>query len=349
MVLQPPMKPSLRSLELMKSLNKEVTVQGFYYAGSIPMIVDDITRTYLNLPMPPESYIPIAGGGLAGMKSGDKVSVTGLLRKPVSSDPRYTIGEPAVIASKSVRKIPLSGIDVIKTSAPARNLSRTVSLPTVERIEALGADVVHPARRYAVLIAGGGNYASNHIRYWNDLLCMYGILRSNGYPADSISVIYHDGFEPDDAVEGKVSGDMPVHFAARRANITKVFNDLAAVMTKNDTLFIMINDHGGGCLVERSGGLDPGLEGGRWDTAGETSEDLISERGVNWDLNEDGDKSDALRVDESFTLGPSYGRMYDDDFAREVNKIGDYQSMIIVMDSASAEGSLTISAARIGS
>jgi len=90
--------------------------------------------------------------------------------------------------------------------------------------------------RYAVLIAGGANSASNHVRYWNDLKTMYNILRSNGYAAQRIYVIYADGVGRDTT--------MPVHYRATPESISTVFNLLSRTMSDNDTLYIMLNDHG---------------------------------------------------------------------------------------------------------
>lgn len=336
--LKPVIPAALRSPDLLKSLNKQVTVEGFYYAGSIPMVIDDITRTYVNLPLPTDSYVPLVGARPAGIKSGDKIKVTGLLRRPAPGDPNYVIGESAIIAGRTIHKITPTNLDRIKLTTPASILREGLSNPTIDKIKALGPDAMRPARKFAVLIAGGASYASNHIRYWNDTLCMYRILRENGYPADNIKVLYHDGFEPVNSVEGKVSGTMPIHYSARRPNIAKVFDDLAATMTENDSLFIMINNHGGGLLTKASGSYSPGMYGGRFDTSNELTEDLISEGEFDWDFNNDGDKADAHRVDECFYLGPTYGAMYDDDFAAEVNKIQDYAVMIIVMEQCFSGG-----------
>ncbi|MEO0228313.1 MAG: C13 family peptidase [candidate division WOR-3 bacterium] len=65
---------------------------------------------------------------------------------------------------------------------------------------------------------------------------MYNILRSNGYAAQRIYVIYADG-TPRDA-------SMPVHYSATPAAITTVFNTLSKTMSDNDMLYIMLNDHG---------------------------------------------------------------------------------------------------------
>lgn len=355
---------NFRSPEIMRSIGKEIMVEGFYYAGSIPMIVDDIERTYSNIEMPPDSYMVLTGLRPTGIRSGDKISVTGIIRKPKAGDPKQILEETVIMQGMDIRKISASNINKNRTtnpldrlkehmgnlipfpvtnkkvasSSPRDRLRERMSIPSAEKIEALGRGAMNPAKKFAVLIAGGGDYSNNHIRYWNDLLCMYQILRSSGYPAENIRVIYHDGFEPDDSVEGKVSGTMPIDFAANRGNIARVFNELAATVRNNDTLFIMINDHGGGLLTKKSGSYEPGLHNAQFDAYGETTEDLILEAEFKWDFNEDGDKTDSLRVDESFSLGPGRGRMYDDDFAVEVNKIKDYQTMIIVMEQCFSGG-----------
>lgn len=351
----------LRSPELLKLINKEVTVEGYYYAGSIPMIIDDIERTYDNILMPEHSYIPIVGHSNAGIISGDRISVKGVLRKPKDNDSISVKRESLVIEVLNIQKISYLTIKDKKTSppleqlkekilgvpklrdvkiseTPAERLKEKMKSETAEKIESLDKDVLYPGRKFAVLIAGGGNSANNHIRYWNDLLCMYQILKDKGYPERNIKVIYHDGIEPEDSVEGKVKGNMPIDFEASRENIKKVFDELAKTMKKNDKLFIMINNHGGGLLPEKDGFTEAGLKDARFDTDNEMTEDIISEALYNKDFNNDGDKEDFLRVDESIILGPGRGKMFDDDFALELNKIKEYGVIIIVMEQCFSGG-----------
>ncbi len=346
-------KKQLRSSELMKSLNKEVKVEGYYYAGSIPMIIDDIERTYDNMILPKHSYIPIVGKISNDIKSGDRISLKGILRKPQQGDSKTVINESVVIQAVSVQKIlsaeKVTAFDKYKDipkiqpfpfgESPAEKIKKGIKKDSViKQLEKISPQEAVPGRKFAVLIAGGGDYSDNHIRYWNDLLTMYQILREKGYPAQNIRVIYHDGFKPENTVDGKIKGDMPIDFEATKENIRRVFDELASTMTGRDKLFIMINNHGGGLLLKKHGYLEPGLHGGRFDEDNELTEDLISEATYREDYNNDKDKNDLLRVDESFILGPYKGQMYDDEFAEEVNKIRNYASMIIVMEQCFSGG-----------
>ncbi len=355
------LKKQLRSPEILKFLNSEVSVEGYYYAGSIPMIIDNIERTYDNIPLPTHSFIPIVGNIPAGIKSGDRISVKGILRKPEQKDPKTVRAESVVIQTLNIQKLAdarltdkrtssffdqikdkftdIPKIDDSVTEPPSEQIKERIRKSRIiETIEKIGPHQAYPEGKYAVLIAGGGGYESNHIRYWNDLLCMYQILRDRGYPAENINVLYHDGFEPDDKVEAKVKGTIPNILEASRENIERVFNNLATKMTSHDKLFIMINNHGGGLLLKKRGDLEAGLQSARFDTDNEQTEDLISEAQYNQDYNKDKDKNDLLRVDEAIILGPNRGTMYDDEFAEQVNKIRHYKVMIIVMEQCFSGG-----------
>lgn len=332
-------KGSIRTPELLRSMNRPVTVQGFYYGGSIPMIVDDMERVEINLPLPKESYIPIVGQRPAGLKWGDCVSVTGVLRKPKPSDPKSVREESVIIELQKMGKIEFAAKEKIRLSERTYDANKLASSAIVKRIQKLGKTVADMPEKYAVLIAGGGSPDSNHIRYWNDLVTMYSILRANGYPADHITVIYADGLEPEDDTEGKIDGDMPVDFSATRQNIQTTFDRLAMAMTPNDTLFIMTNDHGGGLLTRASGSLSPGIYGGRQDNNGDESADNLFEGAMNYDINNDGDKNDRFFIDETLSLWQTTV-FSDDEFATEINKIRNYKEMIIVCEQCFSGGML---------
>lgn len=64
--------------------------------------------------------------------------------------------------------------------------------------------------RFALLLIGGGNPASNHARYWNDLVFMYDTLIDDYYyQANNIIVLYANGNNPSD-FDGDV-GSPPTH------------------------------------------------------------------------------------------------------------------------------------------
>lgn len=312
--------------DLGRLLGRQVEVTGYYYGGSIPMIVDDMERVAVNLPLPPGCFVPITGPRPQGLKWGDHVKARGMLRRPGQGD------HPSLATSPAVLEIERADHLSVLRAAAIRGPAAALALPpaaSIRRVARYTKEQLTPARKYAVLIAGGGSVDSNHIRYWNDLTVMYDILISYGYQPSDITVIYADGLVPDDTREGKRASDMPVHFMASRANIRRVFDDLQRVVTPKDTVFIHINDHGGGCLTQRSGGLEPGLYGGRIDDNDDELLDRICENSIGVDLNRDGDRVDCVRVDESFSLWQS-SPMYDDDFAAEVAKVSQCGTLILI-------------------
>jgi hypothetical protein len=215
----------LRGPEAAKLVGKKVALEGFYYDGSIPMIVDDIQRVLVDMVMPPDSYVPIVGPPPKGVKSGDRISLKAKLERPARSDPASVQRESTVL-----RLTPDTTFTLVKKAT--LNLSAVISA---------GVYHVHPGTvvrptYYAVLIAGGWNSANNHLRYWNDLKTMYTILRNAGYPATNIYVLYADGVARD--------ASMPVNFPADTASISTVFTQLGSKMKWWDTLYIMLNDHG---------------------------------------------------------------------------------------------------------
>jgi len=248
--LMSPVAGKLRTPGLLLSLNKSVKLQGFFYDGSIPMILDDINRVNMDMIIPPEAYVPLVGPKPTGLKWGDKIEATGILRKPTSADPANVRSAGLVLTLQSAQSIK-------RVSATKRLISPSI-------IAQLGNIVVVPftAKKYAVLIAGGWNPANSHIRYWNDLKAMRNILLASGYQAANIYVIYADG-----APRGP---GMPVNFSATKAHIATVFGILAGKMTANDTLYIMTNDHG-------SRGVP--------DTNGDETEDDIDEELCLWGQN----------------------------------------------------------------
>jgi len=298
--------------QLLRQINKSITMEGFYYDGSIPMVLDNIERVKLDMMLPPDSYVPIVGPVPTGLRSGDRISVQGTIQRPTTQDPRTVQRESLIIKITSAQKI---------TTLRAATTPLIARPSYLERIT-VGTVVVVPRQvKYAVLIAGGGSPANNHHRYWNDLKAMYNILKASGYNAANIYVIYADGVGRD--------ASMPVNYSATRANISTVFNQLAAKMSSLDTLYIMMNDHGGGVMTVATGGYPPGNYSGAIDTNGDEVGESYSEAAMNKDLNGDGDKSDTVKIDETLCLW--YEDITDDQFAAELNKIQNVAKITIQM------------------
>ncbi len=304
---------------LQELIGRQVTVEGFYYDGSVPMLVDDYNRVALNLPLPPDSYQLLVGRLPTTVRSGDLVQLRVQVRRPAPGDPPHTqdasaVLEPVITTAASRAVSPA-------TTLPLRPLSRELLLrfrgPLVLRI------------RYAVLISGGINAANNHVRYWNETKATYNLLKDAGYTDANIYVLYADGVARD--------AGMTVDYAATKANITTVFNALAEKMGDNDTLFIMTTDHGGGFARLPIDATHPaGMYGGVVDTNGDEA-DAISEAAFNLDINSDGDKTDTLGIDETLWLWNGT-TITDDEFRTELNKLTHYFRMVIVMEQCFSGG-----------
>ncbi|NCC58308.1 MAG: hypothetical protein EOM17_11850, partial [Synergistales bacterium] len=319
-----PLSPAILS-----QTGRKVSLSGFYYGGSVPMIIDDISRTDYNMELPEGSFIPLEGPRPAGLKSGDRITVAGMLKQPDKTSPLKN--------SRAVLKI--SGPEGLRITTP-RVLPPAKIKPRkpeiLRRLEKFRPGDLIPGRKFAVLIAGGGGPENNHIRYWNDLLTMYTVLLGRGFAAADIFVYYADGAPPGD-VEGKIDGTMPVNGVANRTNIQRCFRNIGNVSGDNDFIYILTNDHGGGFLEVRTGTLEPGLHKGRITTTGEP-DDSISEAQYGLDLNGDGDRTDVMRADESLILWS--GRYYDNDFASDLNQISRYGTMVIHVEQCFSGGFL---------
>jgi hypothetical protein len=301
--------------QLLQQINKTVKIEGFFYNGSIPMVIDDIERVKVDMMLPEDSYVPIVGPLPAGLRSGERISIEGTILRPTNQDPTTVRRESLVIKVSAAQKVTILKLPGVRAIAPER-------IVRPRDIRLAGKITVFPRKvKYAVLIAGGGNAASNHVRYWNDLVTMYNILRAHGYSAANITVLYADGTGRDDS--------MPVNHSATRANIASVFSDLGSRMTSSDTLYIMLNDHGGGLLTTATGSYQAGFYGGYIDRNNDEVGESYSEPTYDIDANGDGDKNDTFRVDESLSLWND--NISDDAFASEVNKIRNYETMIIQM------------------
>lgn len=305
---------TLRGPLLAQKLNQQHTFEGFYYDGSIPMIVDDIARVRANVILPEHAYVPITGAVPAGVKSGDHVRLTATLEKPVATH-LHLQRESAVARLASP-----AAMQVVKASVSALGGIVKLNPGVIGRID---------ATKYAVLLAGGANAANNHMRYWNDLVRTYNLLRNKGYAAANIKVVYADGVAK--------SNDMPVDYSASFANLQTVFTGLGQKMTSFDSLYVMVTDHGGGFLAQASGGYGPGIYGGALDT--DHDEDgPVQEATYNQDLNGNGTKTDTVTFDETINLWGA--TMTDDAFKGLVNSIPNYGKMMIQFNECFSGGFL---------
>lgn len=111
-------------------------------------------------------------------------------------------------------------------------------------------------KNYAVIISGGVSKERNYKRYWNDCAAIYSTLVNvYGYDRNHIYVIMSDGTNPAydrrtnfgyDSSPLDLDGDGidDIQYAATRANIFRVFNQLANNLTTDNNLFVYTMDHG---------------------------------------------------------------------------------------------------------
>ena len=309
-VVKSPSILAARGIESKQKLNQLVTVRGFYYEGSIPMVVDDIERVQCDMMMPAETYVPLAVR-VPQLQNGDEVTITGRLVTPAVVGLQLQ-GENTVLrletpANQAVKKINPRRVELMKFNPRILSVSKVPQLRMIPR-------------KYAVLIVGGGNAANNHLRYWNDLRTMYNILLGRGYSKSNITVIYADGVARNNSVA--------VDFSASKANINAVFKTLGDKMTASDELYVMINDHGGGFLTEPVGSYEVGSYGAIVDPTN-TVYLGYSESALNMDLNGDGDQKDNVHFHNTVVLwGES---MTETEFADALNQVKHAKDMMIQM------------------
>ena len=113
------------------------------------------------------------------------------------------------------------------------------------------------SNNWAVIISGGKNIYSNYERYWNDCSAIYKCLRQvYNYQRDRIIVLMSDGTSsgldrqmndgtctssPQD-LDGDGVND--INYAATKANITAVFNQLRNNVAANEQVLVFVTDHG---------------------------------------------------------------------------------------------------------
>ena len=210
--------------QLVQQLNKQVTVEGYFYDGSIPLIVDKMERLQADSPMPEDAYIVLAGEVPSSFRSGAKVKLRARVQEPTSQELKQ---------EKVVLRVPRAAQHAVLQAAPEPTLRplQTARLPS-------SAIPVPPSKRYALLIGGGMNAANNHARYWNELRAMWWTMFRAGYAPGRIVVVYANG-------RPRVFGSiMPVHYSATIPGIEAAFSWLADRMQPEDELYIMVTGQG---------------------------------------------------------------------------------------------------------
>lgn len=314
----------VRRLQL---LDKRVTLEGFYFNESIPMLVEDMDLTLRNAPLPPGSYVVLSGPAPEGVSLGDKIQIQGSLRQPGGRHPTWMQSEKAVLdLAAGAKATVLARPTGLRGVAPP---TRTGIAPPPRAMSARSGDL---PRKYALLICGGGRSSEWRWRYTREMIEMYNFLRDHGYSSGSIVVLYRNGDDPYPSWRA----DGP----ATREGISEAFDQLADVMTEEQSLFIMTIGPGGGFYQAQQGDPDDypsGVYGGVLDEDGDEAHEWTVENVYHQDLNGDGDTLDRVGFDEVLFLEGGES-MTDDEFASEVSKITSYRKMIFLMGQSFAGG-----------
>ena len=210
--------------QISKQMNKPIELEGYFYDGSIPMIVENMDLLRNDQPLSPDKYVPLQGSIPASFKTGAKVKIGGIVQKPVGQDLQ---SENAAVKLSDERQSSVLAPPSAAMLEPNQIMAVAASSVAIP---------LQPGKRYALLIGGGKNPANDFIRYWNDLKMMYLILLSKGYEPANIRVAYSHGL-------AKGAG-MPVNFAAAIPAIQAAFTYFVPKVKAADTLYIFVAGQG---------------------------------------------------------------------------------------------------------
>jgi len=313
----------LAGAKLRPLIGHQIVLDGYYSDASVPMIVSDYNRLSELIPLPPGSYQPVVGQIPATVHAGDHVTWTVNVRAPLATDPAH------------VRRLTAVLEPVTPTGAATRLATSQVSgvlRPILSKFPH-GIPIL-TTTRYAVLIVGSVDDYNNFLCFWNDEVAMYKVLIAAGYTPANIYVLYYQGTGRDSQI--------PVYSPADKPHIDAVFQLLAGKMGANDSLYVMLDDHGGGFLKQANSESGWGMYSGVWNTNGDEPKD-ISEAFYNTDFNNNGEKTDWLGVNQVLcTLGwqnsTTANGIKNDDFAADVNLIKNYRCMAFQMNQCFSGG-----------
>jgi hypothetical protein len=291
-------------------LEKEVTIEGYYWNETVPLLLTNLEILNLNTPMAEKDYIVLAGAGMEKISKDDKfqgayIKITGKLRVTKNDKNRLTeidliCPEIPIILKPRVKDfiIPSKLFDICKLN-PRWCDFRPLFIKN----------------KYAILYSGGINSANAHLRYWNDLQFMYLTLKNKyGYSDANIIVVYKDGVA--------ANANMPVDYAATTTGFRNAIDFLKAKMTINDDLFVFVTNHGAG--YHKGGGHQAIATAGN--------------RGGTADAN--ADEIDPQHIDENiFYYGQANNNFLDDNFASMIKELS-FKRMISVLEPCFSGGLL---------
>ena len=137
------------------------------------------------------------------------------------------------------------------------NANLKIRVPLNQQNTSVKTDVSE--RTYAVILSGGVNKYSNYERYWNDCSYIYQTLVNKyNIPKDHITPIIADGTDPaqdmrllstggyaSSPLDLDFDGEDDIEYAATKANVISVLNNLSASLPDSAHFFLYVIDHGG--------------------------------------------------------------------------------------------------------
>lgn len=221
--------------------------KGYYSDVSVPMIVDDINRMSVRMPLPAGSYILLDGPISAGVHFGDKVEAQGTVLKPTAQFPKQLRMEQTILRldaqTQALKVVTKASIKPVPLAPP--HLGQQIQ--TAASRYKIKPDKEHRRTDYAILINGGVDWANYWLSFYNDLVIDYNMLVGRGYDPHNIIVLNADGSDSAPANKDNLApiGALRVDGAATAAGVRDAFKKIAARIKSNDTLCVLVTDHGG--------------------------------------------------------------------------------------------------------
>ena len=149
------------------------------------------------------------------------------------------------------------GCKTVKSNIGADPLSPNDIFPSLGHSVSTRSENTSISNNWAVIISGGMSPSLNRERYWNDCSAIYKCLRQvYNYQRGRIIVLMSDGTSSglDRHMNGGTYTSSPqdldgdgvndINYAATKANITAVFNQLRNNVAANEQVFVFVTDHG---------------------------------------------------------------------------------------------------------
>lgn len=193
------------------------------------MLVADYRDAVTNEPFPEYGYVPLAPDSaqeqLSGEQEGHTVVVEALVRerRRDRARPDRADTEGASIWTADV-ELTVESVEILRIEPEIR---RWITLPPDQFIP---PDPVTSRQdcRFAVIVSGGVNAASNYQRYWDGVVQTYQAMNgAYNVPDDQIYVNYFKG-----SGEAQVNGRNIVDASARQSDVDSTLNDLQSEVAR---------------------------------------------------------------------------------------------------------------------